>query len=140
LKGGDEDIWGSYLAKYSKETESYKPVVKAPEPWKPRPYQAFDFSKYALKAREEHHDDGYNNDKDPYWWEDQHSERKPVRGNAPWWEEMTYDMDNDNGHGHNDRDDHKHERREAQHYKPTYKPYVPRSSYEPKAYTPRVSY
>lgn len=73
LRGGDDDIWGSYLAKYSKPAaESYKPVVKAPEPWKPRAYQAFDFSKYALKAREEHEDEGYDNDRHGAkpWWED----------------------------------------------------------------------
>ena len=108
LKGGDDDIWGSYLAKYSKPAESYKPVVKAPEPWKPRPYQAFDFSKYALKAREAHQDVGYDNDKGNYWWEDQYSERKPAKANAPWWEEMTYDMDSD------------YKPKPAQHYKPTY--------------------
>jgi len=70
LKGGDDDIWGSYLAKYSKPQNDYKPVVAAPEPWKPRAYQAFDFSKYAEKAREAHSDESYDNSGAKPWWED----------------------------------------------------------------------
>jgi hypothetical protein len=135
LKGTDDDIWGSYLAKYNKPAGGYKAPAapaKPVEPWKPRPYQAFDFGKYALKAREDRYqvDDGYGGDAP--WWEKKGKDRKGPRKNVPWWEELTYDMPED--------DDYEKPSKGRGGYKPAYKPYVPRSTYQPKPYTPRVKY
>lgn len=136
MKDGDDDIWGSYLARYNKPGGGYaKPAAPAKpvEPWKPRPYQAFDFGQYALKAREDHHhDDGYG--AVPWWEKERDHDHKP-KNNVPWWERLTYDMPDDDGYGYG----HGHDKGRGG-YKPAYKPYVPRSTYTPKPYTPRVKY
>lgn len=142
LKHADDDIWGGYRAKYAGPGPAPRAATPVhAEPWQPQPYQAFDVSKYLLKSRgalehagKDHHDKDHGYPAGPisggYWWETQPAAGPKPGVAVPWWDELTADLPaGGGGHG----------AAPAQHYKPAYTPYVPRSA-RPTPGAPRVRY
>ena len=133
LKHSDDDIWGGYRAKYAGPTPAPHAAKPVQASWQPRPYAAFDVSQYLAKGRaaldriDAHGSHGHHDD-EPYWWEEPSGAGHGH--DAPWRDEPTaYPPVGGGGRG----------AAPAQHYKPAYTPYVPRSA-RPTPGAPRVKY
>ena len=131
IANADDDVWGGYLAAWSKPkpATSYEETAKAAGPWKPAPFQPFDVSKYLLRGRETKASTGTKST-GKYWWDA--APAAPAKGGKqPWWDAMTQDMPDDAPAA------------PEEHYpaprKPAYKPYVPRSTYT-KPYAPALKW
>merc|ERR1712232_650751 len=88
----DDDIWGGYLAAWSKPktTTTYaKPEGGA---WSPAPFQTFDVSRYLLKGRETKTSTGTSYGAEG-WWSAQPA--KPAKQSQNWWDAWTADMPED---------------------------------------------
>ena len=124
LDRSHDDIWGSYLADWSKPRASggYSAAADKAKAWKPAAFQAFDVSKYLLRGREGkagYGAAGRTGTGAGHWWE---ASTQPASPDAPWWETLAADMPED-APATPEPGRHAPAHRRG----PAYRPYVPRA-------------